>query len=183
MTTKLVIKCEQQKIKQVPHTVLEKITSQIILQNSCKIGLKIHWRRLTILETSNKSLWSNVFWYVKVCIFWKCIQYTIHGDKTQILKKFQNALFFLFWAPTHHSFTFNLWFFYELTHCLFQRSGSGIFHFWLCFIFIKVYFCSTKCMDSLTLKCHLTPSKIKIIEKPHLVLLPDVRFISCNKKF
>ena len=50
--------------------------------------LKIHWRLSTILETSNKSVWSNVFWYVQLCIFWKCIQYTIHWNKTQILKKF-----------------------------------------------------------------------------------------------
>ena len=49
-----------------------------------------------------KSVWSNAFWYVKVCIFWKCIQYTIHWDKTQMLEKFplekincvKNALFF-----------------------------------------------------------------------------------------
>ena len=37
--------------------------------------LRIHWRRSTILKTK-KSIWSNVFWYVKICIFWKCIQYT-----------------------------------------------------------------------------------------------------------
>ena len=41
-----------------------------------------------ILQTRNKSVWSNVFWYVKVCIFWKCIQYTTHWDKTQNLKQF-----------------------------------------------------------------------------------------------
>ena len=42
-----------------------------------------------------------LFWYVEVCIFWKCIQYTIHWDKTKMLKKFpldkifgkRNALF------------------------------------------------------------------------------------------
>ena len=50
--------------------------------------LSIHWRFSTILKTSNKSVQSNVFWYVKVCILWKCIQYTIHWDKTQILNKF-----------------------------------------------------------------------------------------------
>ena len=27
------------------------------------------------------------------------------------------------------------------------------------------------------------PSKIKITEKPHTVLLPDLWFLSCNKKF
>ena len=39
-------------------------------------------------KNKQKSVWSYVFWYVKVCIFWKCIQYTIHWDKTQMLKKF-----------------------------------------------------------------------------------------------
>ena len=68
------------------------------------------------------SVWSNVFWYVKACIFWKCIQYTINWDKTQMLRKFssykisgtKNALFFLSRAPTHHIFTFNLRFLHEL---------------------------------------------------------------------
>ena len=41
-----------------------------------------------ILKTSNKNAWSNIFWYVKVYIFWKFIQYTIYWDETQILKKF-----------------------------------------------------------------------------------------------
>ena len=50
--------------------------------------LKIQWRLSTILETSNKSVWSNIFWYVRICIFWKCIQYNIHWDNTQVLKKF-----------------------------------------------------------------------------------------------
>ena len=39
------------------------------------------------IKNKQKSVWSNVFWYVKVCIFWKCIQYTIDWDKTQIFKK------------------------------------------------------------------------------------------------
>ena len=46
----------------------------------------------------------------------KGIQYTIHLDKTQMLKKNsldkinrkKKALFFLLQAPSHHSFTFNL---------------------------------------------------------------------------
>ena len=24
-------------------------------------------------KNKQRSVWSNVFWYVKVCIFWKCI--------------------------------------------------------------------------------------------------------------
>ena len=64
--------------------------------------LRIQWRLLTILKTS-KKVYKGKF-----------IQYTIHWDKTQMLKKFlldkinvkRNALFFLSWAATHRSFTF-----------------------------------------------------------------------------
>ena len=35
-----------------------------------------------------KCVRSNVFWYVKVCIFWKCIQGIIQWDKTQMVNKF-----------------------------------------------------------------------------------------------
>ena len=47
-----------------------------------KLLLRMHWRLSTILKTSKKSVWRNVFRYVKVCIFWKCTQYTILWDKT-----------------------------------------------------------------------------------------------------
>ena len=94
------------------------------------------------------SVWSNVLWYVKVCIFWKCIQYTLHWDKTQMLKKFpsdkingtKNALFSLLRAPSHHSFTFNLRFLHELKHKVYlPKTVCGIFHFWFRFVFNKVY--------------------------------------------
>ena len=67
-----------------------KIVLSFELSNICFYisRVRIHWKLFTILKRSNKSVWSNVFWYVKVCIFRKCIQYTIHWDKTQILKKF-----------------------------------------------------------------------------------------------
>ena len=109
--------------------------------------IKIHWRLSAISETSNKSVWSNVFWYVKACIFSKCIEYTIHWDKTQILKKLssdningiKNALFFLSRAPTH-SFTFNLQFLYKLKDkARLSKIVCGIFHFWFRSVFIKVY--------------------------------------------
>ena len=38
------------------------------------VFLRIHWRLLPILKASNKSVWNNIFCYVKVCIFGKCIQ-------------------------------------------------------------------------------------------------------------
>ena len=68
-----------------------------------RADLRIHWRLSTILKSSKKVYEVNVFWYVKVYMFWKCIQYIIHWDKTQTLKKFlwtgqnkgyKNALFF-----------------------------------------------------------------------------------------
>ena len=39
-------------------------------------------------KNKQESVWGNVFWHVKISIFWKSIQYTIHWGKTQILKKF-----------------------------------------------------------------------------------------------
>ena len=53
------------------------------------IYFKIKWRLSTILKTRKKSVWSDAFWYVKVCIFLEYIQCTIHWDKTQMLKKFR----------------------------------------------------------------------------------------------
>ena len=108
----------------------------------------IHWGLSTILKTSNKRVWSNVFWYVKVCIFWMCIQYTIHWDKTHIKKipsdkinGTKNALFFLSWAPTYHSFTFNLRFLYELKHkvCL-SITVCGIFRLRSAFTKVYIFF-------------------------------------------
>ena len=75
-------------------------------------------------------------------------------------------------APTHHSFTFNLRFLYALKHKFrLSKNVCGIFHFRFRFALLKLYFCSTKCMDSFTLD-NIIPFKIKIIEKPPRVLLP-----------
>ena len=131
-------------MKSLAHEILSFCKSVL---NIC---LKIHWswKLSTILKASNKSVWSNVFRYVKVCISWKFIQYTIHWDKTKMLKQFpsdeisntKNALFFLSRAPTHHSFTFNLRFLYELKHKVrLSKTVCGIFHFRFRFVFIKVY--------------------------------------------
>ena len=72
----------------------------------------------------------------------------MHSDKAQILKKFasdkingiKDALFFLSQTSTHHSFTFNMQFLYELEHkvCL-STTRCGIFHFQFRFAFVKVY--------------------------------------------
>ena len=98
-------------------TVLRKVA----FPPRCFTNLRIHWMLSTILKTSKKSVWNNISWYVKLCIFWKCIHYTIYLDKTQMLKKFssekingsKNVLFF---SRAHHIFTFNLRFLHELKH-------------------------------------------------------------------
>ena len=66
---------------------------------------------------------------------------------SQMLKNFpsdkingtKDALFFLSQAPTHHSFTFDSKFLYELKHKIRLSKGVwGIFHFRFRFVFIKV---------------------------------------------
>ena len=78
---------------------------------------------------------------------------TFLSDKTNGTK---DALFFLSRAPTNHIFTFNLQFLYKLKHKVrLSKTLCGISHFRFRFVFIKsLYFCSTKCMNSLTLKRH-----------------------------
>ena len=110
--------------------------------------LRIHWRLYTISKLSNKSIWSHVFWYVKVYIFWKFIKYIIHWDKTQTLEQFpsdkinvaKNALLFLLRAPTHHSFTFNLLLLYELKHMVhLSKTVCRILHFRFYLVFMKFH--------------------------------------------
>ena len=62
---------------------------------------------------------------------------TFYLDK---IKGTQNALLFLLRAPTHHSFTFNLPFLYELMHKVrLSKTVCGIFLFRFRFVSIKVY--------------------------------------------
>ena len=60
------------------------------------------------------------FLICKSMYIWKCIQYTIQWNKTQIssnkINRTENALFFLSQPPTHPSFTFDLRFLCELMH-------------------------------------------------------------------
>ena len=120
--------------------------------------LRIHWGLSTILKKSNKSVWSNVFLYEKVCIFWKCIQYNIYWGKTNTKKNSfehnnstKSALFFLSQALTHLSFTFKLQFYISWS----TETVCGIFQFrFRVTFYYSSKFCWTKCMDSLTFKRH-----------------------------
>ena len=144
------------------------------------------------LKNKKESVWSNVIWYVKVCIFWKYIRHTIHCDKSQMLENIPSdkingakmPFFFLSQAPTYHSFTFNLWFLHEQKHKVrLSKTVRGIFHFWFSFIFSKVYIFVQQ--NAWTLRCQniIIPFKVKITKKSHTVLFLEVWFLSCNKKF
>ena len=114
---------------------------------------RIHWRLLTILQTSSESVWSNVFWCVKVCVFWNCIQYTIHSDKTKILKKFpldkingtKNTRFYLLLLLYDSYMSWR--FFFSLKLCVGFSSSVSVYSLNFIFLF-KTY------MDPLTLKRH-----------------------------
>ena len=126
----------------------------------------MHWRQLYALCSKRKNIEIFIKDTLKVfddfkikqqkCVkkcFLICksmyiLKVSIHWDKTQMLKKFplnkingtKNALFFLSWATTHHNFTFNLQFLYELKHKIFfSKSVCGIFLFRFRFVFIKVF--------------------------------------------
>ena len=97
----------------------------------------------------------------------------------------KNALFFLSRAPIHHSFAFNLRFLYELKHkvCL-SKIVCGALHFQFRFVFIKGYIFGQQNMHGLSESlCIIIPFRIKIIERSPTVLLPDLSFLSWNKKF
>ena len=94
----------------------------------------------------------------------------------------KNVLCFLSRAPTHHSFTFDLRFLHELKHKIrLSKTMCEIFHFRFRFVFTKVYIFvqqnawTFNSMDIEKSKNAWTiPFKIKTIEKPHTVLLPDL---------
>ena len=52
--------------------------------------LRIKWRLSAILKTSSKYVWSIIFRYEKVHIFWKYIQYTIYWGKIKNFEKFSS---------------------------------------------------------------------------------------------
>ena len=113
-------------------------------------GKSSHWRRSVekgalknfakFTGKIQKSVWSNVFWYVKVCICWKCIQYTIKKFSSDKINGTKNTLFLLSRAPTHCSFIFDLRFLFELKQKVrLSKTMCWIFHFRSCFVSIKVY--------------------------------------------
>ena len=112
----------------------------------------------------------NVFWYVKVYIFWKFIQYTTQWDKTQMLKKFpsnkttvtKKCTLFPLVDSNYHSFTFNSKSLYKLKHMVHLfKTVCGILDFPFHLVFIKHY--------------------IFVHQTAWTLWLPELSFLSCNK--
>ena len=120
-----------------------------------------------ILKTSKEVY---LFWQVKVRIFWKCIQYFIHWDKTQMLnknsfrqsKRYKNCPLFFSRASTRH-ITFNLQFV-----CGFSIFDSVLFLL-IFFIFVQQNGWTPWLWNV------ITPFKIKLIEKPNFP--PDIEIL------
>ena len=43
--------------------------------------LKDTLKAFNVFKNKQKAVWGNVFWCLKVYIFWKCSHYTIHREK------------------------------------------------------------------------------------------------------
>ena len=143
------------------------------------------------LKTSNKSLWSNVLWYVKMSILWKCIQCTVHWHKTQILKKFflekisgtkMPSIFFrelqlitdlLLICDSYMSWS---------TRFVFIKLCVRFSIFHLAWFFLILYFSSTKFVDFLTLTSNNSFQNQNNRKATHSFVL-DLWFLSCNKRF
>ena len=168
-------------------------STEIVLKKRVSQLLRTHWRLLKILKTGNKSVWSNSFWYMKVYIFSKCIQYTIHWDKTQIFKKCpldeiidpKKMSFFFFLklqlipvllliCDSYMSWSAR---FVSLKQCV------GFFIFDSDSFLLKFKYIFQQNAWTLWLLNVIISFKIKVIEKPHTVLLPNVWFLSCSTKF
>ena len=80
----------------------------------------------------------------------------------------KNWLFFLPRSPTHHNFSFDLRFFYELKHKVrLSKTVCGILHFQFRFVFIKVYICVQQDAWKLWLLDVIIPFKINPIQDGH----------------
>ena len=109
---------------------------------------------------------------------WRCATLLKRGSNTDgFLSILRN-----FWTPPHPEAASVL---YKLKRKdrLCKSVLGGIFHFRLCFNNINVYFFVQRKAWTLWLENVVILFKIKIIQKPHMFLLPDLLILSCNKKF
>ena len=107
-----------------------------------------------------QKFWSNIFWYVKVNIFWKFIQYTLHYDKTQIKKisfgqnkRYKNSLFRELQVITVSLLIRNSYTSWS-TCLIFLKLCVAFSMFRFRPVLLKFIFLFTKSMDCLTLQRH-----------------------------
>ena len=109
-----------------------------------------------------KNIYILKIYSINYTLRWNTSIKKFPSDKKNVRK---NTLFFLSQAPTNHSSTFNLRFLHELNHKARVSKTVWDFPFSIPFCFyLSLYFYSTKCMDSLTLKLH---NSFQVIENPH----------------
>ena len=89
-------------------------------------------------------------------------------------------LFFFFCEPQLFSFTFKLRLLYELK-CKVHHLLCVGFSIFDCLVFIKIYIFVPQKAWTLWLWTVIITFKIKIIQNPHTLLLPDLWFLSWNK--
>ena len=133
----------------------------------------MHWNLSTILKTSNKSVGSNVFWYVKVYIFWNIIQYTMYWDNTQMCNFRQNKRYK--GCTRFYCVSSNWSVLLLICDPYMSWCTKFVWHFSFSIpsrFYWSLYFCSTKSMASLI----LIPFKIRIIKKPHTVFSRNSNF-------
>ena len=165
--------------------------------------LRIRWRLKAFSDFKNKqNVYKVMFLDIYKYVYYESVFNTLYIEidfefslkrlKRLKLKRFlwtkingmKNALFSLSRAPTHHSFSFNLRFLYELKHKVgLSKSLWGILHFLFRLVFIKAYIFVQQNAWTLWLWGVIISFKTKIIEKSRTVLFPDLWFLRCNKKF
>ena len=134
-------------------------------------------------KNKQKGVRGNIFWYVEVCLFWKFVQYVIQWDKThwdinflQINGRKKCPLFFFGELQL-----ITVLFLISCSYVI--RLSKWVCNFKFCFGFIKVYVFGQQKVWTFWLWNITNPFKIKITEKRHTVLLPDLWFLNHNKKF
>ena len=126
-----------------------------------------------------KSVWSNVFLICKSMFILKVYSIQILKFPSHKVNGTTNVLFFLSRAAIHHSFTFNLQFLYELKHKV-HPSKTMRFSIFNTVSLLTFIFLFNKNAWTLWLQKVIIPFKIKTIEKPQTVLLPNLWFSSYN---
>ena len=105
------------------------------------------FRRFLKKATKVYGVGINIFWCVTAYIFWKFIQYTVHWDKTKMLKKFPSdkinvrKMYSFFFLEIRLN-TVLLLIHNFCTSWITKLSSlklSGIFHFQFSLVFMKVY--------------------------------------------